>query len=149
MTIALSDFVSNAATAARPQRMVAARRRVASAPDTNEFGNLISTNSRALRSPSNKTSPANQKTSTQSSAEDPTGAAYRGLGAVLLQKTLEAMIPDQGGIVASRGAASSAWKSMLAQQLAESISAAVFQEPRTLGAPALAARRPPKEYGHG
>lgn len=145
MTVALNDIVADAAKLATPARTRGARPPPTSlgASGANEFEDLIGASSRAARKPAAKGALAgNRMSSPQASAEDPVGVAYRGLGAVLLQKTIETMLPDQSGFVASKGAAASIWKSMLAQQLAESISTTVFQPPGASGSPTTTTRLP-------
>lgn len=138
MKAGLSGIISDVAAAADPRRAEAARRRLGSLAgfDKTQFRNLIGTGAGPTQYLSGKESSptlAARKSSSQAPAEDPVGAAYRALGAVLLQKTFESMLPDQSGIVASKGAASSMWKSMLAQQLADSVSTSVFRPPGSPG----------------
>lgn len=140
MKAGLSGINSDVAAAADLRRAEAARRRLGSLAgfDKTQFRNLIDTTAGPTQYRSGKESSptlAARKSSSQAPAEGPVDAAYRALGAVLLQKAFEKMLPDQSGIVASKGAASSIWKSMLAQQLADSVATSVFRPPGSPGNP--------------
>lgn len=150
MAALLNKIAADGAPAANWARTQGARTRPSplSAPNAGEFGVLVGASSRALRElSSNDAVAGNQQARQQSSAENSAGAAYRGLGSVLLQKTLEAMLPDQAGLAASKGVAASIWKSMLAQHLADLIAPRVFQQPPE--SLAAGSARAPSEYPHG
>lgn len=132
MAAALNNIVADDARAVNWGRALGARRRPASlpAPDADEFASLLGARSHALQGLSpNGADAQSQAARAQSSPQNSASVAYRGLGSVFLQKTLEAMLPDQGGLAASKGAAASIWKSMLAQHLADSLASRVFQQP--------------------
>lgn len=150
MKAATNDIISDAAATADPRRAEAGRHRIGSRAGfgKDEFRDLISANGRSAQKLSGKASSpalATRGPSSEAVADDPVGAAYRALGAVLLHKTFEKMLPDQGGIVAGRDAAPSIWKSMLAQQLADSISASVFRRPGSLDTPEQISSQPVPE----
>lgn len=135
MTATSIGIIADAAAAANPGRAGGARQRPASprASGEIEFRTLIDAASRASSALSSDASPSGlaaggRKAHGRIAAENPRDAAYRKLGAVFLQKTLETMLPEQGGLVAGKGAAASIWKSMLAQHLADAMSASVFQQ---------------------
>lgn len=127
-----SDIIADVAAAADPQRARAALRRLESlaAPATHNFASLVHSSApprrdRQVIAPA-QVRPGRETPTTRGQAgEDPAAAAYRALGGVLLQKMFETMLPNLG-TEAGRTAAASMWKSMLAQQLADSVSASIF-----------------------
>jgi len=133
-----SDIVAEVVAAADPRRAANVRRRLESlsASDGGGFSQLVAPPQKpigryAVEMPVAAPPRANQLVKPLSPGEAPASMAYRALGGVLLQKTFETMLPDLGGIGAKTSAASM-WKSMLAQQFAESASATMFRLPNAL-----------------
>lgn len=127
-----SDLLVDVAKAADPQRAAAARRRLETlaasgaprfdgllaSPATEQFRAPLT----ASRSPVPNGNDLQTKTARRQGND---GDAYRALGAVLLQKAFESIIPASSSTGASKSA-SAVWKSMLAQQLADVASVSVF-----------------------
>ena len=137
-----TDIILDVARAADPQRLKAAIRKLENAGGETagaEFAALLAQpdakgaqstpQGRSTHTPS-ASHPAASKARTQIEA-DPTEAAYRALGGVLLQKTFETAMPDKTASVFGKGVAGSTWKSLLTQHLAESMSGALFRLPKT------------------
>lgn len=128
------DLISEVAAAADPTRAAAARRRLEalSNDDGGHFASLVDPSLRpaskpiAARTPSAFTPPHRSAAARGRGSVDPVASAYQALGGMLLQKTFETMMPKLAGSSGSNGSASSIWSSMLAQQLADSVSASVF-----------------------
>ncbi len=131
-----SDIISEVVAAADPGRAEAARRRLASlaAPAPTDFASLVLPTPAQSRDPVPASSTRrvdHRKWKQPAARETPLALAYRSLGAVLLQKAFEAMTPAASSDGASRSA-STIWKSMLAQQFAESVSTTMFKLPNSL-----------------
>jgi len=138
------DIISEVAAAADPIRAAAARRRLEalSNDSVGHFASLVEPSQRPLskplaaHAPATVTPPPRSVSPRRQGSADPVASAYQALGGVLLQKTFEAMMPKLAGLSGANSSASSIWSSMLAQQLAESVSASVFHLSR---GPAIAA----------
>ncbi|MFV0279818.1 MAG: hypothetical protein ACK5JM_03525 [Rhodoblastus sp.] len=136
MTAFPIDIISDVAAAADPQRAEATRRRLEAlgGQSANDFTRLVETADRVrsgqTRAPVFDPPVVSQRPALRrQSPESALASAYRSLGGVLLQKTFETMLADRGGAIAAKGSAASFWKSMLAQQLADRVSDAVFSSP--------------------
>ena len=145
--LALSgDIISEVAAAADPQRALAARRRLESfaSQDAGEFAKLVDPGDRHIPRPATGAAPTvaqgvKKALARQDESSDPSAMAYRALGGVLLQKTFETLMPKLGAAMGSKSSASAVWSSMLAQQLADCVSASVFRGSHA-GANAAASR---------
>lgn len=131
-----SDIISHVVAAADPRRAEAARRKLAAsaASAPTEFGALVQPTQPQTGGATHIMPTARvdrQLAKRPVAGETPVAVAYRALGAMLLQKAFEAMTPTASFDGASRSGMSM-WKSMLAQQFAESASATMFRLPNAL-----------------
>lgn len=131
-----SDIISNVVAAADPRRADAARQKLAAsaASAPTEFETLVQPAQKEARNAAVATPSARVDRPLAKrpvAGESPVSFAYRSLGAMLLQKAFETMTPTSSSDGASRSAMS-VWKSMLAQQFAESASATMFRLPDAL-----------------
>jgi peptidoglycan hydrolase FlgJ len=130
-----SDLVLDVARAADPKRVEAAARRLqglAGDVDGASFAALlqpVQTAASSAKPPTARTNPSvawsapNARTKATAEPTDP----YRALGTLVLQKAVENMLPSRSSAVFGAGTAGAIWKSALAEQMANAMSAAVFK----------------------
>ncbi len=124
------DILAEVAAAADPVRSQAARRRLESLADSAQpgFSGLVAAQGPRIQSAPPAAYPAPQTGFSNPLAAKGNGQSanpYRSLGALLLQKAFETMIPATQAQGASRSA-SAVWASMLARQLADASAERVF-----------------------
>lgn len=125
-----SDLLVDVARAADPQREAAARRRLDSLAPSSRFGSLLvapASQQPRIHKAVGETPRLNKDALPAKTAHGHKrdGDAYGALGALLLQKAFESIIPASSSTGASKSA-SAVWKSMLARQLADVASSSVF-----------------------
>ena len=130
-----TDLVMDVVRAADPRRAEDAARKLASyspAAKPDDFARLLARpapqpagalNARWRSAPT--TAPRAFKAT--ASTGDPVTDAYRALGALLLQKMVENALPNKNGAGFGKGAAGDAWKSMLAEQVAQHAAVSAFR----------------------
>jgi peptidoglycan hydrolase FlgJ len=130
-----SDLVLDVARAADPKRVEAAARRlqgIAGDADATSFAALLQplqNSASSAKPPTARTNPS-VAWSAPSAQTKPTADPidpYRALGTLVLQKAVENMLPSKSSTVFGAGTAGAVWKSALAEQMANAMSAAVFK----------------------
>ncbi len=137
-----TDLVMDVVRAADPRRAQEAARKLASHAGeavTTEFASLVerpaarsgNTASFGWRGPLSPHAGdvARRTTPKPVSTGDAVTDAYRALGALLIQKMVESALPNKTSAF-GKGVAGDAWKSMLAEQVAQRAAAAAFQTTR-------------------
>jgi peptidoglycan hydrolase FlgJ len=126
-----SDIVLDVARAADPKRAAAAARRlqdIAGETQAMSFAALLP------QDPTHSSMPVADASSHAAALSTPPAARplqnrdpYSALGGLVLQKAIENMLPSGSAATFGKGAAGAIWKSALAEQMTNAISASVFK----------------------